>query len=216
MLRVAPLWLVRPEFVVLVRDLRTPLPEIPRHRSLRWSTLTDAEISELNAMHPVMSPGEIRRRWGHGQECMLFWSGDALVHFRWSASRAIHLPYLGKTFQPKNGDILVTEVFTRAAYRRMGIHSVSSIVGMHRARDRGFDRSLAFVASWNLPSLRVTGDKAGYSIAGRVGYWSIAGRRYHFASENVSLHRDTIYVPNRHPEIGAPPPPEGRGERTCR
>ena len=39
LLWVAPQWLVRQEYLMLVKDLRLPLPEVPAHESLRWTSL---------------------------------------------------------------------------------------------------------------------------------------------------------------------------------
>jgi hypothetical protein len=195
MLRTVPLWLVRRDYFVFVRDLRLPLPDIPAHPAVRWSILTEAEMPAVHTIHPLMSEAEIRRRWNEGQECLLFWLGQSLVHLRWDTTKPTYLPYLGKTVQPLNGDLLVTEVFTHPAYRRSGIHSVSSVVGLHRSRERGLTRSVAFVASWNAPSMRVTGEKSAYSVVGRVGYWKIGGLRYYFVSDNVSLGQgESIYI----------------------
>jgi hypothetical protein len=188
-------WLVRKEYFALVRDLRLPIPDVPSHPPMRWTILTGAEIPTVSAINPLMSKDEIRRRWEEGQECFLCWIGSSLVHFRWETTKPAYLPYLDKTLQLLKDDLLVSDVFTHPTFRGSGIHSVSSYMGLRRSRDRGFARSIAIVAWWNAPSLRVTWQKAGYAVAGTVGYWNIGPWRYYFVSGNVWLGEDdSIYI----------------------
>ena len=195
MLWIIPTWLVRREYFVLIRDLRLPLPDVPAHPSMRWTILTEAEISTVSAINPQMSRDEIRCRWEEGQECFLCWIGASLVHYRWETTKPAYLPYLDKTLQLLKDDLLVLNVFTHPAFRGSGIHSISSYMGLRRSRDRGLARSIAIVAWWNAPSLRVTWQKTGYALAGTVGYWNIGFWKYHFASGNVCLGQsESIYI----------------------
>ena len=75
MLWVAPQWLLRQEYLVLVKDLRLPLPEVPAHESLQWTGFTEAQIDRVLAINPALSEAEIRRRLKEGQECLLGWMG---------------------------------------------------------------------------------------------------------------------------------------------
>jgi hypothetical protein len=195
LLWIIPRWLVRREYFVLIRDLRLPIPDVPAHPPMRWTILTEAEISIVSAINPVMSKDEIRLRWKEGQECLLYWIGGSLVHYRWETTKPAHLPYLDRTLQLLKEDLLVANVFTHPVFRGSGIHSVSSYMGLCRSRDRGFTRSIAIVAWWNAPSLRVTWQKVGYTVAGTVGYWNIGPWKYYFASGYVCLGQDeSMYI----------------------
>jgi len=193
MLWVGPRWLIHREFLVLVRDLRRPLPESPRYESIRWTTLTEAEIHQVRVIDPRMSETEIRRRWEEGQECLLCWSGESLAHYRWDTTRPAYLPYLGKTFRPLDGDIYAASIFTHPTLRGRGFHEISSIMALQRARDRGFARSVTVVAWWNAPSLRVNREKTGRIIAGTVGFWNAGLWRHYFASGEVFLDDATSF-----------------------
>jgi len=184
---VTPSWLIRREFLVLVRDLRLPLPDLPACGPMRWAPLTEADIPQVCAINPAMTEAEIRRRWGEGQECLLCWVGDSLAHYRWESTRPAYLPYLGKIFQVLEGDILISEAFTHPAFRGRGINSLASILALHRARARGLRRSIALVAWWNTPAMRSSWQKAGRVIVGTTGYWNLGLCRHYFATGDVGL-----------------------------
>ena len=193
---VAPLWLVRREYLVLVRDLLLPLPEVPPHDSMEWRPLTEADLPRVLATNPVISEAEIRRRLNERQQCLLCWIGGSLAHYRWDATASVHLPYLGKTLRLVEGeDTLDAESFTHPAFRGKGIYSLSSILALYRARDRGLTRSIGIVAWWNTPSLRAHLRKGGYAIAGSVGYWKVGPWRHYFATGEVCFDAsNTMYV----------------------
>ena len=187
MLWVAPQWLLRQEYLVFVKDLRSPLPEVPARESLRWTGFTEAQIDRALAINPALSEAEIRRRLKEGQECLLCWIGESLAHYRWDAPASPYLPYLDKTLRYLQGDIHATDNFTHPAFRGRGIYTVSSIMALHRARDLGLSRSIGIVAWWNAPSLRVNLQKIGRSVAGTMGFWNAGLWRYYFTSGDVCL-----------------------------
>jgi len=195
LLWVAPQWLVRQEYLVLVKDLRLPLPGIPANESLRWTPLTESQIDQVLAINPALFEVEIRRRLKEGQECLLCWIGESLVHYRWDATVSPYLPYLDKTLRFLQGDIFATDVFTHPAFRGRGIQTASSIMALHRARDSGLSRFITMPAWWNAPSLRVNLQKTGRSVAGTVGFWNAGLCRYYFATGDVCLENSTgVYV----------------------
>lgn len=187
LLWVAPQWLVRQEYLVLVKDLRLPLPEVPAHGSLRWTGFAEAQIDRVLAINPSLSEAEIRRRLKEGQECLLCWMGESLVHYRWDAPASPYLPYLDKTLRYLQGDIFATDVFTHRAFRGRGIQTASSIMALYRARDLGLSRFITMPAWWNVPSLRVNVQKTGRSVAGTVGFWNAGLWRHYFTTGNVYL-----------------------------
>ncbi len=187
MLWVAPQWLLRQEYLVLVKDLRLPLPEVSASESLRWTALTEAQIDRVLALNSALLEAEIRRRLKEGQECLLCWMGESLVHYRWDATASPYLTYLGKTFRLQKGDTHATDIFTQPGFRGRGIQTVSSIMALHRARDLGLSRFITIVAWWNAPALRVNLQKTGRSVAGTVGYWNAGLWRHYFTTGNVYL-----------------------------
>lgn len=195
MLWIIPRWLVRREYFVLVRDLRLPLLDVPRHTPMRWTTLTEGQIPALSAINPVMSGAEVRRRWAEGQECFLCWVEGSLAHYWWETTRPNYLPYLGKTLLPLEGDIIVSNVFTAPRFRGRGIYSASCIMGFRRLRDKGFTRSIGVAAWWNAPALQVHCQKGGYTLAGRVGYWNLGLWKHYFVLGDVCLDQRGLSVP---------------------
>ena len=193
MLRIVPMWLVHRKFLVLIRDLHSPLPEIPRHQHLRWTILTEENVHRLQAINPTMSESEVRRRLMEGQECRLCWIGEGLVHYRWDTTQEAFLPYLGKTFRPLAGDHFATNVFTHPAFRGRGIFEVSSLAALLRARAQGCSRSVTVIAWWNTRSVSVNQQKAGRTIAGTIGYWNLGPGKRYFTTGDVCFEEDTSF-----------------------
>jgi hypothetical protein len=192
-LSVGPRWLVRREFLVLVRDLGQPIRTFPAPPSMHWTTLTDADVPHVRAINPTMSEAEIRRRLGEGQECLLGWLDGSLAHYRWDTAESAYLPYLGRTLQPLAGDLITIEAFTHPPFRNRGIHSASTRLVLGGARERGLLRSITAVAWWNAPGLRVTREKADRVIAGTVGRWSVGPWRRDFATGAVQFDGSGVF-----------------------
>jgi len=193
---VAPRWLIRQEYLVCVRDLHQPLPEIPMRESLRWTIFTEAQTDLVLAINPALSETHIRRRLKEGQECLLGWMGESLVYYRWyAAATSPYLPYLGKTFRLLQGDVNGTDGFTHPAFRGQGIHTASVIVALRRARDLGLSRFISVVGWWNVPASRANLQKSDHSVVGTVGFWNAGLWRHYFATGAVCLEGGTdVYV----------------------
>jgi hypothetical protein len=144
-------------------------------------------VSAIRAINPALSRAEIERRWAEGQECVGCRLDGSLVHYWWESARPVHLPYLGRTFQPATGDVCVVEAFTASAARARGITSAAAVLALHRARQRGLTRSIGFVASWNAPSLRIGQVTTGRTIEGTVGYVGFGPWRRYFATGAAHL-----------------------------
>jgi GNAT superfamily N-acetyltransferase len=192
---VAPQWMIRQEYVVFVKDLRLPLPEIPMHESLRWTSFTEDQIDRVLAINTALSEAEIRRRLKEGQECLLAWIGDSLAHCRWDLRGPHYLPYLGKTLRLSRGDINARDVYTHPSYRGRGLYAASTIMALHRARDLGLTRHITIASWWNTPALRGNLRNSGHTIIGTVGYWNAGLRRFYFTTGDVCLEGSTgLYV----------------------
>ena len=181
-LLVGPRWLIRPEYLVIVRDLGRGTPTFAPDEAARWSWLREADIPGVLAINPALTVAGIRRMWAEGQECLTCWIDGGPVFYRWDTTGPAYLPYLGRTFLPRPGDLLISQVFTHPAYRGRGLLSASSAIAVPRARQRGATRVVALVAWWNGPPLHVARDKYGHTVAGTVGYWNIGRWRRHFTT----------------------------------
>jgi len=192
-LHLASRWVIRREFLVFQKDLRAALPTLPSVDSSRWTRLTATDIPRVQMLNPALGEAEIRRRLGEGQDCLLCWLGDSLVHYTWHAMKPAYLSYLGKTFWPLEGDVFVVESFTHPGFRRRGIHTWSINRTAREARELGLSRRLSMVPWWNAPPLRAL-SKNGCTMAGRVGYWNTGVRRFYFASGDVHLNQAGVSV----------------------
>ena len=148
---------------------------------MRWTVLTTHEIPSLLVMNPLLTEREIRRRWAEGQECSLGWLDGQVIYYRWHARDAVYLAYLGKTLRLAQGDYFVSEVFTRPGFRKQGVFGSAVLWHLHRMREHGFSRAVSATAWWNTPSIRAQ-QKAGFVIAGRVGYWNRGIWQKYFAN----------------------------------
>lgn len=191
--QLASRWAVRREFQVFCRDLQAPVPEMAGVSSFQWTHLIEADIPRLRTLNPALAEAEVRRRLREGQDCLLCWFGDTLVHYTWRAVTPVYLPYLRKTIHPLEGDVFVVESFTHPAFRRRGIHAWSINRTAREARDSGFRRRLSMVPWWNIPSLRAL-SKNGCTVVGRVGYWSTGLGCHHFATGDVCLNHEGMFV----------------------
>ncbi|MBI4525201.1 MAG: hypothetical protein HY695_15465 [Deltaproteobacteria bacterium] len=181
-----PAWLLRKKYLVLVKDLQSPVPPLPVDRKMNWTLLTESVLPQALSINPALTEHEIRRRWSEGQNCHLCWIEGQIAHYRWDTSRPAYLPYLGKTFDVHEGDLLITEAYTHGKFRNLGIHTISSLLAMHQAKNTGFTRVIGLAACWNSPALRAM-RKAGRQSVGTVGYWHVIGTRYYFATGSASF-----------------------------
>jgi hypothetical protein len=188
---IAPRWLVQRKFLVLARDLTAGLPA-PPHDPMVSRTLGPADLTALRDLDPAVSVDEIRRRWREGQRAEGGWDGDRLVYVRWESRAPTYLPYLGCRLCPRPTDLLVVDEFTHPAARGRGLSTVSSLRSLHAARDAGCRRSVALVAWWNRPALRVTRDQMGRHLVGTVGCWTLGPLRRYFATGEVRLDADGV------------------------
>lgn len=192
-LRLAPQWIVRPRFLVLLRVFDDKPPAIARDEIIQWSTLKADDTSCLSSLNPALSEDEIRRRLAEGQECELAFVGEDLVHYIWRTTKPVYLPYLRRTYLPSPGEIFVMEVFTPPAFRRHGIYIQSIARTGARARQSGLRRQSSHVAWWNTPVLH-TANKTGAQVVGTVGYWNLGFHRHYFATGRVSLKDDCVVL----------------------
>jgi hypothetical protein len=188
---VALRWLFRPEYVVIVRPLARGTPSFEVRDTVRWAPLEGADVPAVLAMSPTLTDDEIRRLWAEGQECLTCWVDGRPVFYRWDTAGPAYLPYLDRTFLPRPGDLLLSQVFTHPAYRDRGLLSASSGVVVPRARERGASRVVALVAWWNAPPLHVARDKYRHTVAGTVGYWRLGRWRRYFSTGAVRLEGRT-------------------------
>jgi GNAT superfamily N-acetyltransferase len=176
-----------------VRDLGLPLPPVPASPLTSWSTLSACHFDALQAMDPAMTLAEIGRRLSDGQVCHLGWVGVSLAYSRWETTKPTYVPYVGKAVRPLTGQLHIGEVVTAPAFRRRGIDSAGAIQSLHWARAQGLRQSIVLVAWWNVPSLRVAGDKAGHQTRGVIGYWTLGRWRRYLADGAVRFDTENSY-----------------------
>jgi hypothetical protein len=184
---VAARWLVRPEYLVVVRDLSQGTPTFEARDATHWSLLSEADLPAILALSPALTEREIRRLWAEGQECLTCWIDGELVFYCWNTAGPAYLPYLHRTFVPRSGDLLLSQIYTHPAYRTRGLLSASSPHFVPRARERGARRTVGLVAWWNRIPLHVARDKYRYTVVGTIGYWRLGPWRRYFSTGLVRL-----------------------------
>lgn len=189
-LTIVPRWWLRREYLVFVRDLRGPLPDVPAAPGVEWAIVDSQTLPALQCVEPHLTRREIERRWVEGQRCVLYRLDGVPAYVFWEATRSTYLPYLDRTFRPLTGDFLVFDVFAHPAFRGRGIARLSTTVGLHQAVAAGCQRWVAFVAGWNTPALRNARTHAGAEVVGSVGYRRQGWKRAYFATGLVRLHPD--------------------------
>jgi GNAT superfamily N-acetyltransferase len=192
----APSWLVRREFVVMVKDLTGPLPPPVRSSGVVWRRLAAAEIPRLLAESPTLTEPEIWRRLREGQECWVGWAGDIPGHWRWETTTETHLPYLRRAVRPIDGDLWIVDVYTRPSLRRRGLYTAATVAAMHRARERGHQRLIGLIAVWNAPARRLAEQKLQRSVVGSLGHWTIGPWRPPLVTGRARLDEwGRVFVP---------------------
>jgi hypothetical protein len=114
------------------------------------------------------------------------------VYVRWESRAPTYLPYLGCRLRPRSTDLLVVDEFTHPAARGRGLSTLGSLRSLHAARDAGCRRSVALVAWWNGPALRVTRDQMGRHLVGTVGCWNLGLARRYFVTGDLRLESDGV------------------------
>ena len=192
-------WSFAREFIVVVNSLQSPLPCSESCRDMEWTRLTEPALRHVLAVDPALTEREIRRRLAESQRCHLCWVRGELAHLRWETCAEAYLPYLGRSFRPMGGDVLITEAYTCPRFRNQNIHTISSFRAMDQARGNGFQRLIGLAACWNTPALSAM-RKAGRFPVGTVGYQiGLRGRSY-FTTGSVQFDGGgNLYIASRFP-----------------
>ena len=183
-------WLVRPEYLVIVREYGPDTPTYQARANVRWALLTEADLPALLDLSSSLSESDVRRLWSEGQECQACWIDEALVFYRWDSMGPAYLSFLKRTYLPRPGDVLLSHAYTHPDHRARGLLSASSTVVAPRVRARGAVRVVALVAWWNRPTLHVALDKYRHTVVGSVGYWNLGPWRWYFSTGRVRLPGD--------------------------
>lgn len=190
---VAPLWVVQRRFAVSTLALdRAALPADADAGS-RWEVLRGRALDALIGINPLLERREVRRRAESGMLCYACRVDGEIVHYRWYATGAVWLPFLGLRWVPEKGDYTALDVFTVPGMRNRGLHKRFSVEGLDRARAAGLRRAVAFVAWWNGPSLAVL-DRMGFRTAGSATLWRLAPFTLHTATGRVRIRERELRV----------------------
>ena len=65
LLAVTPRWLVRPTFLVFLRNASLPSPLPANLLPVRWEEIDAQQIGVLQALNPQLRRAEVVRRWSH-------------------------------------------------------------------------------------------------------------------------------------------------------
>jgi GNAT superfamily N-acetyltransferase len=185
-------WLRARRFHLLASPIDATL-DLPAPPGARCEVLHERDLRAFVRGGGAASAREVRRRWRAQEECLVCWIAGEVAAYRWDATCAAYLPYLGRRLRGAPGDGLVLECRTLPGRRRTGAGSLLVQARLERGRRLGTRRLVGLVAEWNQPSLAWAAG-LGWSRTGVVGYrWTGWGRRY-FVEGALRLEGDEVIV----------------------
>jgi GNAT superfamily N-acetyltransferase len=184
-----PRWLVERRYLVLTSDIPNCPPPPAPPPGVRVTLASEADLPVIATLQAGLAPAAAARRLREGQECLLGWWNDELVHCRWDSTRPVYLPYLGRVLRPFPGDLITVDLYTSPRARGHGVASAAMGVALARARAASAVRGVWLAASWNRGSLGLAAQVAG-RVVGTVGYRGIWRARRYFATGQVRFDAD--------------------------
>jgi hypothetical protein len=183
---------VRRRYRFLERSLHDPAP-LQHDTSLDYERWRGEQLAGLEAINPSVDRDESRRRDDAGHPCWVTLSGGRPVHYRWSATTALYLPFLRLTWHPEPGDYLIFDVFSAPGARGHGLTFDSFLAELFRWREHGLKRSLCLIAWWNQPALRPS-FQLGFTATGAVTLWHFGVRRFHTVEGRARWRGDELHL----------------------
>jgi len=148
-------------------------------QGLEIGLLQAADIDEFIAFRACNDRESVVERLAQGQLCVLVRKNGELIHSTWIAGGRVRIDYLDDEIQLSDNTAYVYEAYTCPAWRGQGVTSTRSPALNQYCLDRGYTRRLGVFWPENHAARRV-GEKAGYSITGRIGYVGAGRFKKHF------------------------------------
>jgi GNAT superfamily N-acetyltransferase len=163
--------------VVLSRSMDDPLPQMDSPFPIEITNLQEKDLSDYQRFRPEQRPPVIRKRIADGDQCFLVRSEGQIVHSGWVATKRKFEPYLRCTLILQPDEIFLYDHYTHPFFRGNGLAQARDIFVLRHYRQKGYQRSLAVVATENKPAFRPF-EAIGYLPIGMFKcLWWILGER---------------------------------------
>jgi hypothetical protein len=187
-------WSFHRRYVFYSERIRVPEACPPLPARFRFGIAGKKDLDPLMALRKGYYKRDmLERRFDMGQICFLGWSGEDLVHARWTFSGKFYVPYLRRRIVLGPDEVLGAEAYTAPDFRKLGIYACSGRLMRIALLERGFKRLIVAIASWNTPVRRAV-LKTGSAEIARFGYWNGPGIRRFFWSGGIEVHDDGTII----------------------
>jgi GNAT superfamily N-acetyltransferase len=162
-------------YVLVVRPLNEPLPEVQPKIALQIRPFTQADLVAARTMDRPSEARLCAKRLAEGHLGLLALHGGRPVGYAWGCGEMnTGLERVPLHLEP--GDVLCTDVFTVPEYRAQGVQTALTLARLHLFRGLGYRRAICYIEAGNAPSRVVWQRKLGCTNAGqidflRVGSW---------------------------------------------
>jgi len=183
-------WSFRRLYVFYSETIRVPgaYPALPAQ--FRFGFAGKEDLDPLMALRKGYYKRDLlERRLDKGQICFLGWSGKDLVHARWMFSGTFYVPYLRRRIALGPDEVLGDEAYAAPDFRRQNIYACGGRLLRIALLERGFNRLIVAIASWNTPARQAVLKTSSNEIA-RFGYWTWPETRKFFSSGDIEVLDD--------------------------
>jgi ribosomal protein S18 acetylase RimI-like enzyme len=161
-------------FYILRRSLAEPIPDCPTMRPVTMEWLGPEQVHEYLALRPTEHAGDILRRLGEGDRCLVARLDDRLVGAMWGSGTRARSEWLPLA----TGEAYQFNAYTAPECRGMGIAPAMSVAWLRLLRDEGFSAAIRLTLPENTAALRAHA-KAGYRVVGMARTLRLGPWRYH-------------------------------------
>ena len=165
-------------FYILRRSLAEPIPDCPTMRPVTMEWLGPEQVHEYLALRPTEHAGDILRRLGEGDRCLVARLDDRLVGAMWGSGTRARSEWLGRDLPLAAGEAFQFNAYTEPECRGMGIAPAMSVAWLRLLRDEGFTAAIRLTLPENTAALRAHA-KAGYRVVGMARTLRLGPWRYH-------------------------------------
>lgn len=164
--------------VLVERELTENLPPARHVPDAAYGWLEETGLDAYERVRPG-SRTRAAARLAAGHRCFATWLGDQLVAYRWVATGAPLVEYLGIRLPLAPGEVYHYDTYTDPAHRRRGISVATqeNLFGVLRAE--GYVRAVRAVLPENRAAIRDAAS-AGFEACGRIGFVRLGPWQHEF------------------------------------
>ncbi len=193
---ISALWpFVRRYRILVWHAAEGSLPEASFPPAARRQQISSQHVDQLTRFNPQWTRRTIEQRLRTDCRGDLWTLRGEIVHARWQSAAPARLSYLGIHFEPRPGDLLSVDSFTRSSHRQQGLYAAGLAWMLAEARRSGRDRCVLLTAWWNRPILRLL-TRIGARPVGRLDVFRLGQLSRYRASGTVRLRDRSAFSVN--------------------